>query len=105
MANTGPMGSRIVNANLWADAAVKPMGISSPAAWDSSLIQISTPSIARATSTRASIKGLPPSLAIKKASCSDLPSIICTTFLRMRIRSSMDNQDLRLRNKSSEILR
>ena len=53
-----------ISFGLPAAAGVKPIGTSLPTRWPSSLMQSSTPSIARATSTRASIKGLPPSSAI-----------------------------------------
>ena len=87
MATTGPIGSFVVKASLLLPAGVRSIGISTPALWAISAAQVSTPSIALATSTLASISGFPPSAAMSIASSSLRPTIISTAFLRIAMRS------------------
>ena len=86
-ATTGPIGSFVVKASLLLPAGVRSMGISTPALWAISDAQVSTPSMALATSTLASISGFPPSAAISIASSSLRPTMISAAFFRMAIRS------------------
>ena len=81
------MGSLVVNAILPSPAEVKSIGISMPALFAISAAQVSTPSIARSTSTFASIRGFPPSEAISKASSSALPFMISAVFFNTAILS------------------
>ena len=66
-ATTTPIGSRWVKASRPAEAALRFMGTTWPASERRSSAQCSTPSIARATSTRESTSGLPPSRAASRA--------------------------------------
>src|SRR5690606_18881636 len=80
MEATTPMGSRIVKAIRFTDAAVNPMGICSPFIWPICSAAIFTPLIALSTSTWESWYGLPPSLAAVLVKSSTLDFIISLVF-------------------------
>ena len=98
-ATTTPIGSRCVKATRFADAALTFIGITWPACERGSSAQFLTPSMARATSTRASISGLPPSRAMSSASSSERFSMIAAALCSTSIRFAAGSQASRSRNK------
>ena len=98
-ATTTPIGSRVLKASRFIDAAFLPMGISSPCSLRMTSTQFFKPSIARATSIFESGNGLPPSRAASIASSSKRDCIILAEFSRTLMRCSALSQFCRLLNK------
>ena len=84
--STTPIGYLRVKARWRAEAAFRFIGISRPASVRSTSTQLCMPSMARATSTRESTSGLPPSRAASTASSSLRAAIsaavCCSTSMR-----------------------
>lgn len=100
-AATTPIGSRVVMARRPTDAAVRPMGTSSPWVRPTSSAHSSTPFTARAASPAASASGLPPSDAIRFASSSRRASSSAAARFNTAIRSWGASQASRSRNNDS----
>ena len=98
-ATTTPMGSCVVMARRFMEDAFSPMGISEPCWVRSVSMHSFTPSMARATSTRLSGRGLPPSRAASIARCSNRSPMIPAAFSRMPMRLSTVSQPSRSRNR------
>ena len=96
-ATTTPIGSCCVKANLPAEALLSPIGTTWPASERSSSAQCSTPSMARATSTRESTSGLPPSCAAPRARSSACSSMSRRSCAGSSTRAAGGSQASRLR--------
>ncbi len=92
IAATTPIGSLVVNAILFSDAFVNPIGICSPLSRDICSAASFTPLIARNISTFESWYGFPPSEAASFVSSSILEFIIEIVLSNIAIRSWGCNQ-------------
>ena len=104
-ATTMPSGSRVLKANLDSDALVKPIGTFWPTWCNNSLMHRAIPSIALATSTLASTRGLPPSLAIRKASSAERLAMMPAVFFRTSILLWAGSQDSLFLNRRQALSR